>query len=83
MEQKIKQDLSIGQNVRRLRKNLHLTQEEVVARLQLEGCQITRSTYAKIECGIASIKVRELIALKKIFQADYAEFFKIAAGGAK
>ena len=83
MEQKIKQDISIGQNIRRLRKNHHLTQEEVVARMQLEGCQITRSAYAKIECGIASIKVKELMAMKEIFQADYADFFKITDSGAK
>ena len=35
MEQKIKQDIVIGYNIRKLRKRAGLTQEQTVARLQL------------------------------------------------
>ena len=51
MVQKIKQDISIGSNIRLLRKQSHLTQEQVVARLQLQGIEISRSIYSQIECG--------------------------------
>jgi transcriptional regulator with XRE-family HTH domain len=76
MEQKIKQDISIGDNIRQLRKKANLTQEQVVARLQLEGIEISRSTYSQIECGTYNIKVTELIALSKLFHTDYNSFFK-------
>ena len=49
MNQKIKQDISIGQNIRRLRVCAHFTQEEVVAHLQLRGLQTSRSSYSQIE----------------------------------
>jgi transcriptional regulator with XRE-family HTH domain len=76
MEQKIKQDTSIGDNIRQLRKISHLTQEQVVARLQLEGIEISRSSYSQIECGTYSITVTELRALSKIFHTDYNAFFQ-------
>lgn len=76
MEQKIRQDISIGANLRDLRKKTGLTQEQTVARMQLMGCQITRSSYAKIETGRLNIRVTELMSLKGIFKAEYDEIFK-------
>ena len=43
MVQKIKQDISLGSNIRLLRKQSHLTQEQVVARLQLQGIDVKNS----------------------------------------
>ncbi len=76
MVQKIKQDISLGNNIRKLRKQLKLTQEQVVARLQLQGIEISRSSYSQIECGTYNIRVSELIALAKLFQVDYNAFFE-------
>ena len=76
MAQKIKQDISIGNNIRALRKQSQLTQEQIVARLQLEGLEISRSSYSQIECGTYNIRVSELIALAKIFNVDYNAFFE-------
>lgn len=72
---KILQDLKIGDNIRKLRKNNHMTQPKVVAKLQLLGCQIDRSGYAKIESGYRNIRVSELILLKHIFKVNYEDFF--------
>ena len=66
----------MGGNIRRLRLENRLTQEQVAAKMQVLGCDISRGTYAKIEAGIANIRVNELIALSKIFCADFNEFFK-------
>ena len=74
--QKIRKDPTLGANIRRLRLTLGLTQEQVAAKMQVLNCDISRSTYAKIEAGIANIKVSELIALSKIFHADMNEFFE-------
>lgn len=75
MSQKIKQDISIGDNIRILRKQSHLTQEQIVARLQLKGIDISRSSYSQIECGTYNIRVSELAALAEIFNVDYNAFF--------
>lgn len=76
MIQKIKQDISLGDNIRELRKQSHLTQEQVVARLQLQGIDISRSSYSQIECGTYNIRVSELVALAELFRVDYNAFFK-------
>lgn len=75
MTQKIKQDISLGDNIRKLRKQSHLTQEQTVARMQLKGLDISRSSYSQIECGSYNIRVSELIALAEIFHVDYNAFF--------
>lgn len=76
MAQKIRQDVSLGSNIRKLRKQSHLTQEQVVAKLQLQGIEISRSSYSQIECGTYNIRVSELIALAGLFQVDYNAFFE-------
>lgn len=76
MAQKIKQDIHIGNNIRTLRKKSGLTQEQVIARLQLQGLEISRSSYSQIECGTYNIRVSELIALSDLFQVDFNAFFE-------
>lgn len=72
---KIRQDENLGRNIRAMRLASHLTQEQVVAKLQLAGCDTTRSIYSQIECGTYNIRVRELVALRHIFHAEYSDFF--------
>lgn len=76
MSQKIKQDIHIGNNIRTLRKKSKLTQEQVVTHLQLQGIEISRSSYSQIECGTYNIRVSELIALAALFHTDINAFFK-------
>lgn len=76
MTQKIKQDISLGGNIRKLRKQSHLTQEQVVARLQLQGIDISRSSYSQIECGTYNIRVSVFIALAELFHVDFNSFFE-------
>lgn len=53
-----------------------MTQEQVVAHLQLMGLEISKSIYAKLETNRMNIKVSELLAMKIIFEADIEEFFE-------
>ena len=76
MEQKIKQDILIGGNIRILRKKSKLTQEQVTAKMQLAGCHISKSSYSKIEIGYCNVRVSELKALKDIFHAEWEDFFQ-------
>lgn len=67
--------MDIGQNIKRLRKASKLTQDQVIAHMQLMGIEISKSTYAKIETNRMNIKVSELMALKTIFNVEISEFF--------
>ena len=68
-------DYNLGKNIRWLRKENGMTQESVVAQMQLLGVDISRGTYSQIECGISNIKVEELLALSKIFHCEIGAFF--------
>ncbi len=72
---KILQDLNIGANLRALRKKRGLTQNDVCAQLAHMGRPMLQSTYAQIESGSRNIFVSDLIALKRVFHADYDDFF--------
>lgn len=76
MSQKIKTNNQFGLNLRKLRKQNKLTQEQVVAKLQILGFDMSRSIYAQIECGTYNIRITELAALKDIFSTTYDSFFE-------
>ena len=77
MSQKLKQvdDISLGNNLRNLRKTSNLTQEQVVAQLQLRNLPTSRSIYSQIESGTYNIRISELIALTEIFHTDFNTIF--------
>lgn len=77
MSQKIRQDINIGTKLRELRIQNKLTQEQVVAYMQLQGLDISRSSYSQIECGTYNIRVSELNALVKLFHTDYNTVFGV------
>lgn len=77
MSKKLKQDISIGANLRRLRKQSGLSQEKVATQLQLVGIDISREIISQMELGNYSIRVSILRALKDIYQVDsFDEFFR-------
>lgn len=75
MEQKIRRDRNMGDNLRRLRDEYGISQEKLCAELQRRGCDIGRSTYAKYESGELNIRASVIIELKKIYGCAYDEFF--------
>lgn len=76
MEQKIRRDRNIGSNLRRLRKERHISQEKLCEELQRRSCDIGRTTYAKYEAGQLNIRASVLIELKKIYRCSYDDFFQ-------
>ncbi|MBQ2967450.1 MAG: helix-turn-helix transcriptional regulator [Clostridia bacterium] len=74
--QKVNTDKTFAENLKRIRKQKGLTQEQTVAKLQVLGSPITRSTYSLIEMGKGNIFVSDLVGLRQIFGVDYHEFFK-------
>ena len=65
-----------AENLVALRLQHGLSQYKLVEKMQLLGSTMSRSTYSKIELGADNLKVSDLIALKQIYNADYAEFFE-------
>lgn len=76
MEQKLRRDRNMGDNLRRLRSEQGLSQEKLCAALQLRGCDIGRTTYAKYESGELNIRVSVLVELKKLYRCSYDAFFE-------
>ena len=75
MEQKIRRDRNMGDNLRKLRLDHNISQEKLCAELQRRGCDIGRSTYAKYEAGELNIRASVIIELKKIYKCSYDDFF--------
>lgn len=65
----------VGQNIRELRKKSKLTQDELSAKLQLHGCDITRSALAKIEAGQRHLYPDEIALIKQILNTTYDDIF--------
>ena len=76
MEQKLRRDKNMGQNLWRLRTEHGISQEKLCAQLQCRGCDIGRTTYAKYESGELNIKISVLIELKKFYNCTYDDFFE-------
>ncbi|MBQ9993749.1 MAG: helix-turn-helix transcriptional regulator [Clostridia bacterium] len=65
----------IGNNIRVLREKAHLTQDQLSAKLQTHGCDITRSALAKIEVGQRHIYADEIMLIKSILGVSYEDIF--------
>ena len=67
----------VGNNIRILREKQNMTQELLAAKMQLGGCDITRSAVAKIEVGQRHLYPDEVILIKEILEVTYDEIFLI------
>lgn len=72
----IEYEKAIGINIRKLREKAGMTQEQLSAKLQVGGCDITRSAVAKIEVGQRHIYPDEIKLIKEIFNVSYDEIFE-------
>lgn len=71
----LNQDISIGENLRTLRRRAGLSQEQVAAQLQIRGINISREIISQMERGEHNIRISVLLALRDLYQADIADFF--------
>ena len=67
----------IGNNIRNLREENHMTQDLLAAKLQLRGCDITRSAVAKIEVGQRHLYPDEIILIKEILNTSFEKILKL------
>lgn len=74
----MEQDLSsniIGKQVGRLRNSLNISQEQLSARCQRIGLDISRVTLAKIEAGIRCVSDQEALLLAQALGVGVSELF--------
>lgn len=67
----------VGNNIREIREEKGFTQELLATKLQLRGCDVTRSAIAKIEVGQRHVYSDELILIKEILNTTYEKIFNI------
>ena len=67
----------VGHNIKKLREKANMTQDCLAVKMQLNGCDITRSAIAKIEVGQRHLYPDEIILIKDILDITYDEIFSI------
>lgn len=65
-----------GRNIRRIREERKMTQDTLSAKLQVRGCDITRSAVAKMEVGQRHIYPDEIKLIREILNVSYDELFE-------
>lgn len=77
MDTKIKQDdIQIGRNIRRIRKERGLGQTQLVQKMQVNGISIYRESLVKIERGAQHITATQLRGFKECLDTSYDELLK-------
>ena len=69
-------DVPLGRNIQNIRLKKGLTQDQLVAKMQIHGSSISRSILANIEAGRRNIKASDLKIMKKILDMPYENFFE-------
>ena len=70
-------ETKVGNNIRRIREKKGITQDTLAAKLQLMGCDITRSAVAKFEVGQRHLYPDEIILIRKILNTTFDDIFDI------
>lgn len=65
----------IGKNIRIIRKNKKITQENLCARMQIMGYQISRSDISKLENGKKIIADFEVVGFSKALKVSILDLF--------
>ena len=70
-------ETKVGNNIRELREKCGMTQDQLASKLQVMGCDITRSAVAKIEVGQRHLYPDEIIMIKEILSVSYDDIFRV------
>lgn len=68
-------DKLMGARIRELRESAGMTQEQLSAKLQTLGCDITRSALAKIEVGQRHLYSFEIKVFREALSTTYDKLF--------
>lgn len=70
-------ETKVGNNIRDLREKCGMTQDQLASKLQIRGCDITRSAVAKIEVGQRHLYPDEIILIREILSVSYEDIFNM------
>lgn len=70
-------ETKVGNNIRAIREAKGMTQDTLAAKLQLLGCDITRSAVAKIEVGQRHLYPDEIILIREILNTTFEAIFEV------
>ena len=65
-----------GKNIKKIRKEKKITQEDLCARMQVMGYQISRSDISKLENGKRFISDFEVVGFAQALKVEILELFK-------
>lgn len=68
-------EAKIGNNIRTIREKCGITQDILASKLQINGCDITRSAVAKIEVGQRHLYPDEILLIKEILNTSFDAIF--------
>jgi transcriptional regulator with XRE-family HTH domain len=66
----------IGPQIKRLREQNNMTQEELTAQCNLLGWNISRGTLAKIESQVRRVTDSEVALIAKVLKVDISELYE-------
>ena len=77
-EIKIRSDnkISVGANIKRIRQAKGVRAYDLIRELQLQGLNINKQRYYKLEHDLANVYASELVSMAKYLEVDIAELFK-------
>ena len=77
-EIKIRSDskISVGANIKRIRQAKGVRAFDLIHELQLQGLNINKQRYYKLEHDLANVFASELVAIAEYLGVDISELFK-------
>ena len=77
-EIKIRSDskISVGANIKRIRQAKGIRAFDLIRELQLQGLNINKQRYYKLEHDLANVFASELVTIAKYLGVDISELFK-------
>lgn len=77
-EIKIRSDnhIHVGANLKRIREEKGVQASDLIRHLQLQGLNINKQRYYKLEHDLANVYASELVAMAEYLGIDISDFFK-------
>lgn len=77
-EIKIRSDarINVGANIKRIRERQGVRAYDLIRELQLQGLNINKQRYYKLEHDLANVFASELVIMAEYLNVDISEFFK-------
>ena len=68
--------IRVGANITRIRQAKGVRAYDLIRELQLQGLNINKQRYYKLEHDLANVYASELVSMAKYLEVDISEFFK-------